>query len=377
MAYVSIPYNAGGTWGPPVPTTADLPFGANVGSARVVLADAAVYMYDGAGWSNVGLTAPGVTSINMVANGPDVTIQGTASQITVGTVGDVLTLSTPQNIATTSSPTFAGLTVGNTTGSLITTAGVVSTQALTDGQLLIGSTGVAPVAASITGTTNRVSVTAGAGSITLSGPQDIDSTASPTFSALTITNNVGANTITSTTTASVGTDLTLVMPGTGMGTALVRDGTGVVVELTSSRSFKENIRNITDAHDVKKIITSLVGRKYNYKSEPSVDSFGFIAEEVETICKEIVIYKDGKPHSLNYNAFIPIITEYLKILNEENNKIVTKTKELSALLNKHIAVKVTQVTEENSEIGLIDNRYLPIFLSILAIIISIALAYPR
>jgi hypothetical protein len=57
-------------------------------------------------------------------------------------------------------------------------------QVLTDGQLIIGSTGLAPVAALITGTTNRVSVTSGAGSITLSGPQDIHTGASPQFVTL-------------------------------------------------------------------------------------------------------------------------------------------------------------------------------------------------
>lgn len=56
--------------------------------------------------------------------------------------------------------------------------------ALTNGQLLIGSTGAAPVAASITGTANRVSVTGGAGSITLSAPQDIATTSDVQFGSL-------------------------------------------------------------------------------------------------------------------------------------------------------------------------------------------------
>jgi len=57
---------------------------------------------------------------------------------------------------------------------------------LTNGQLLIGSTGGAPVASAITGTANRVTVTNGAGSITLSGPQDIHTAATPTFAGLTL-----------------------------------------------------------------------------------------------------------------------------------------------------------------------------------------------
>ena len=63
---------------------------------------------------------------------------------------------------------------------------IVEAAALTDGQLLIGSTGNAPVAAAITGTTNQVVVTNAAGSITLSTPQDINSGATPTFAGITI-----------------------------------------------------------------------------------------------------------------------------------------------------------------------------------------------
>lgn len=62
----------------------------------------------------------------------------------------------------------------------------------TNGQILIGSTGAIPIASSITGTTNQLIVTNGAGSITLSTPQNIDSTASPTFANLTDTGLTGA-----------------------------------------------------------------------------------------------------------------------------------------------------------------------------------------
>ena len=63
---------------------------------------------------------------------------------------------------------------------------IVEAAALTDGQLLIGSTGAAPVAAAISGTSNQVSVANGAGSITLSLPQDIHSGATPTFAGETL-----------------------------------------------------------------------------------------------------------------------------------------------------------------------------------------------
>ena len=54
-----------------------------------------------------------------------------------------------------------------------TSGNLVSTAAATNGQILIGSTGVAPVPGTLTGTTNEISVTNGAGSITLSIPNTL------------------------------------------------------------------------------------------------------------------------------------------------------------------------------------------------------------
>lgn len=77
--------------------------------------------------------------------------------------------------------TDGGLLVGNGTNG-ITQLGVA-----TNGQLPIGSTGADPAIATLTGTANQVTVTNGAGSITLSGPQDLATTSSPTFTGITAT----------------------------------------------------------------------------------------------------------------------------------------------------------------------------------------------
>lgn len=61
---------------------------------------------------------------------------------------------------------------------------------LTDGQLLIGSTGAAPIGAVITGTSNQITVTNGAGSIALSLPQDITTTSDVTFDEVTGTTSL-------------------------------------------------------------------------------------------------------------------------------------------------------------------------------------------
>lgn len=65
--------------------------------------------------------------------------------------------------------------------------GIDSTTALTNGQLAIGSTGAAPVAATLTQVANQTSITNGAGSITVGTVQDIGSGSSPTFANITLT----------------------------------------------------------------------------------------------------------------------------------------------------------------------------------------------
>lgn len=60
-----------------------------------------------------------------------------------------------------------------------------------NGQLLIGN-GSGMVLATITGTANQVTVTNGAGTITLSGPQDLATASAPTFAGLTSTGNITA-----------------------------------------------------------------------------------------------------------------------------------------------------------------------------------------
>lgn len=162
------------------------------------------------------------------------TISGTSNQIIAsGSTGNI-TLSTPQNISTTSSPTFNIMTVNtlkssgnylsllpdNSTpfgvndnikigyptttmnmrgnyqfndqliGSVLTldASANLTPYKLNNGQVLIGSTGANCSPANITGTNDQIIVTNGANTITLSTPQSINTTSSPTFSNITATN---------------------------------------------------------------------------------------------------------------------------------------------------------------------------------------------
>ena len=87
---------------------------------------------------------------------------------------------------------------------MVSSAGaIVEAAALTNGQLLIGSTGAAPVAAALTGTANQVIVTNGAGSITLSTPQNIHTAATPTFASETLSAVSNQLTLGTTNTATI------------------------------------------------------------------------------------------------------------------------------------------------------------------------------
>lgn len=104
------------------------------------------------------LVGSGVTSIT-----------GTANQITASAATGAVTLSMPTAVIIATSlavtaNTASSFAYSNASKQLVTTA------APTNGQLLVGSTGAVPVVASLTGTANQLTVTPGAGSITLSIP---------------------------------------------------------------------------------------------------------------------------------------------------------------------------------------------------------------
>lgn len=197
-------------------------------------------LYDGAGWVSVQSgavdLASDVSGILQPANGgtgvdgssatngqmligdgsgyAQAFLTGTANQVNVTNGAGSVTLSTPQDIHLAASPTFANATFTDLTASeFVRTAadgklesassvqlgsqvdGILSAQyggvgidgsAAANGSLPIGN-GAGYSLATITGTANQVDVTNGAGSITLSGPQDLDIAASPTFANATFT----------------------------------------------------------------------------------------------------------------------------------------------------------------------------------------------
>lgn len=123
---------------------------------------------DGAtAWTSLAYAAITPANISGTANEINVADDGSGG-VTIGIVDPLIVSKGGTGVATL---TDHSVLLGSGTDA-ITSLGVA-----TDGQLVIGSTGIDPVLATLTGTADQVSVTNGAGSITLSTPQDIDTAA--------------------------------------------------------------------------------------------------------------------------------------------------------------------------------------------------------
>jgi hypothetical protein len=131
-----------------------------------------------------------------------------------GTLISTGNLSDITNVGTLTTLTISGLTANSFlyagVDGLLSSAG-----APTNGQLLIGSTGAAPVRASLTGTANQITVTPGAGSLTLATPQNLHTGASPQFAGLALGTS-------STTSGDVAAQVLLLQPSTFPWLGLVR-----------------------------------------------------------------------------------------------------------------------------------------------------------
>lgn len=130
-------------------------------------------------------------STNTLTNIPNSALTNSSLTVTAGTglsgggsvsLGGSVTLNLSTPVTLSNGGTNATSLTAN--GIITSTGTALTSNVLTNGQLLIGNTGNAPTVATLTGTTNRISVTTGAGSITLSTPQDINTTATPTFGSL-------------------------------------------------------------------------------------------------------------------------------------------------------------------------------------------------
>ncbi len=151
--------------------------------------------------SNIAVTngngVSGNPTLDLIATAVTPTSYGSASAVAAFTVDAYgrLTTASSTPISVNASAISAGTlpiarggtnsaTTLNNNRVIVSSGGaLVEAAALSNGQILIGGSG-APTAATITGTTNQVTVTNGNGSITVSTPQNIDTAADVAFNSV-------------------------------------------------------------------------------------------------------------------------------------------------------------------------------------------------
>jgi hypothetical protein len=185
------------------------------------------------------------------------------------------------------------------------------------GFLLIGNSSNTFTAATLTGTANRITVTNGSGSITLSAPQDIATSSNVQFGSF-----------------GVGT--------AASGTAGEIRATNQITSYYSDERLKEDIVEIQDA--LEKVMSL---RGVTYKPNSIAESLGYkkqnevgvIAQDVERVLPEAVkpapfdimlfenteISKSGQNYkTVQYEKIVPLLIEAIKELNKEVQQLKGK-----------------------------------------------------
>ncbi|AYV77742.1 MAG: hypothetical protein Edafosvirus1_73 [Edafosvirus sp.] len=118
------------------------------------------------------------------------------------------------------------------------------------------------------------------------------------------------------------------------------DSTGKLGTVLSSVRYKENIQ---DMDNISSKILDLRPVTFNYKPEidqSGICQYGLIAEEVEKIMKDLVIYKNEQPETVAYHTLNVLLLNEVKKLTNKNkeydmmiNKMAQKIMEFDIILN--------------------------------------------
>ena len=232
----------------------------------------------------------------------------TLSKLPAGTNGEFLSLVA----GIPSWEPIPGVTGTANTVAVFNGAGALSSQALTNGQVLIGSTGAAPVAATITGTANQISVTNGAGSITLSTPQDIGTASNVTFGSVTDSSLTAGRNVFAGTSGDLSDDADWLF-----------NTTGNVVTLTNGQMNVDNLRldlntlSATDTNGSVTVQSDGTGDTYYKKGSDDSKRIGSRNPELFNL--------------INYPSFEENITEgtcTTATCTQESTEVINGTKSL-------------------------------------------------
>lgn len=126
----------------------------------------------------------------------------------------------------------------------------------------------------------------------------------------------------------VGGTVKLTNIGEGNGTILVIDDEGTIYKASSSIRYKQNVEALDSTIDTKEIVSKIEPRSFEYRSNPGKKIYGFIAEELDQISRELVVYdRTGRPDGVEHIQIIPLLVSEVKRLSREveelnNHRIV-------------------------------------------------------
>ena len=262
--------------------------------------------------------------INLNTDKLEASYTGNSNLVTLGTVTtgtwNATTIATNRGGTgltsfTNGGAVYATSTSALTTGTLPVASGGTGQTSFTNGQLLIGNTtGNTLTKTTLTGTASQVTVTNGAGSITLSLPQDIASSSNVQHGSL----GIG-------------------VASTGVAGSIV--ATNEITSFYSDERLKTNITLIENALD--KVMTL---RGVTYEPNSLAELFGsrkekqvgVLAADVEAILPEAVkpapfdmmlfennvISRSGEDYkTVQYEKLVPLLIEAIKELNNEVKKL--------------------------------------------------------
>lgn len=196
---------------------------------------------------------------------------------------------------------------------------ITASTSVSNGELLIGNASTNKfVAANLTGTSDQITATSGAGTITLSTPQNIATTSTVQFGSLGLDTTAGlAGTLKAAKSIAVGA----LTPSTTTGR--IDAANDVVAFSTSDERMKTNIQVIDDAlakvcslRGVTFIWDELHKEHHGYDGQDT----GVIAQDVVKVLPEVVTTRDNGFMAVKYEKMIGLLIEAIKELNEKVEK---------------------------------------------------------